>query len=69
MDVPQSHHSRAFGQLRHESRADLTPFNRFLGISRVGVLLSLEKAKNICQKYEFQLTPPNPTDSTCWKTT
>ena len=38
---------------------------RFLGISRVGVLLSLEKAKNICQKYEFQLTPPNPTDSIC----
>ncbi len=31
---------------------------RFLGISRVGVLLSLEKAKDICQKYEFQLTPP-----------
>jgi len=28
---------------------------RFLGISRVGVLLSLEKAKDICQKYEFQL--------------
>jgi len=32
---------------------------RFLGISRVGVLLSLEKAKDICQKYELQLTPPN----------
>ena len=31
---------------------------RFLGISRVGVLLSLEKAKDICQKYEFQLTRP-----------
>jgi len=27
---------------------------RHLGISRVGVLLSLEKAKDICQKYEFQ---------------
>jgi len=38
---------------------------RFLGISRVGVLLSLEKAKDICQKYEFELTPPNLTDSIC----
>ncbi len=28
---------------------------RFLGISRVGALLSLKKAKNICQKYEFEL--------------
>jgi len=36
---------------------------RFLGISRVGVLLSLEKAKDICQKYELQLTPPNLKDS------
>jgi len=35
---------------------------RFLGISRVGVLLSLEKAKDICQKHELQLTPPNLTD-------
>ena len=41
---------------------------RFLGISRVGVLLSLEKAKNICQKYEFELTPSNLTDS-IWKIT
>ena len=31
---------------------------RFLGITRVGVLLSLEKAKDIYQKYEFQLTRP-----------
>jgi len=38
---------------------------RFLGISRVGVLLSLEKAKEICQKYEFELTPPNLSDSIC----
>ena len=38
---------------------------RHLGISRVGVLLSLEKAKNICQKYEFELTLPNLTDSIC----
>ena len=38
---------------------------RFLGITRVGVLLSLEKAKDICQKYEFELTPPNLTDSIC----
>ena len=37
--------------------------------SRVGVLLSLEKAKDICQKYEFELTPPNLTDSICWKIT
>ena len=36
---------------------------RFLGISRVGVLLSLEKDRNICQKYEFKLTLPNLTDS------
>ena len=36
---------------------------RFLGISRVGVLLSLEKDRNICQKYEFELTLPNLTDS------
>jgi hypothetical protein len=36
---------------------------RFLGISSVGVLLSLEKARNICQKYEFELTLPNLTDS------
>jgi len=42
---------------------------RFLGISRVGVLLSLEKAKDICQKYELQLTPPNLTDSICRETT
>jgi len=35
---------------------------RFLGISRVGVLLSLEKAQDICQKHELQLTPPNLTD-------
>ena len=33
---------------------------RFLGISRVGVLLSLEKARDICRKYGFELTPPNP---------
>ena len=42
---------------------------RFLGISRVGVLLSLEKAKDICQKYELQLTPPNLTDLICRETT
>jgi putative transposase len=36
---------------------------RTLGISRVGVLLSLEKAKDICRKYGFELTPPNFTDS------
>ena len=36
---------------------------RFLGISRVGVLLLLEKDRNICQKYEFELTLPNLTDS------
>jgi hypothetical protein len=33
---------------------------RTLGISRVGVLLSLEKAKDIGRKYAFELTPPNP---------
>jgi len=38
---------------------------RFLGISRVGVLLSLEKAKEICRKYEFELTPFNLSDSIC----
>ena len=32
--------------------------NTTLGISRVGVLLSLEKAKEICRKYEFELTLP-----------
>ena len=31
---------------------------RFLGISRVGVLLSLEKAQEICQKYKFEQRPP-----------
>ena len=35
---------------------------RTLGISRVGVLLSLEKAKEIRPKYGFELTPPNLTD-------
>jgi hypothetical protein len=31
---------------------------RTLGISRVGVLLSLEKAKETRPKYGFELTPP-----------
>jgi len=38
---------------------------RFFGISRVGVLLSLEKAKEICRKYEFELTPSNLSGSIC----
>jgi len=38
---------------------------RTLGISRVGVLLSLEKAKETRPKYGFELTPPNLTDSVC----
>ncbi len=38
---------------------------RFLGISRVGVLLSLEKAKEICRKYEFELMPPSLSDAIC----
>jgi len=38
---------------------------RTLGISRVGVLLSLEKAKETRPKYGFELTPPNLTDSIC----
>jgi putative transposase len=38
---------------------------RTLGISRVGVLLSLEKAKEIRPKYGFELMPPNLTDSIC----
>jgi chromosomal replication initiation ATPase DnaA len=42
---------------------------RFLGISRVAVLLSLEKAKEICRKYEFELTPSNLSGSICRKIT
>jgi putative transposase len=38
---------------------------RTLGISRVGVLLSLEKAKETCLKYGFELMPPNHTASIC----
>ena len=38
---------------------------RHLGISRVGVLFALERAKDICQRNQFELTSTTPDDARC----